>query len=181
MVTSKAAAEAEQDAGKAREAARLCRIEIYSAWLTDDVDGLTHNLVSAEGTPLRGGAAILAMAREAVALALSHLEIRRARLDPGRCGSVRHASSFSTSYAAIRHQAFRPRALLYRLSRYLTAWDRMGRPSRWLCPTPKRSAGGLMSRGLQNRRGKELETRDRHLHMVYVIWLKGYMEVLWAS
>ena len=79
MLTGKGAAEDKQDADQAREAARLCRVDLYSAWLTDDVDGLTHNLVSADGTPLRGGAIILAMAREAVALALSHLDTAIAR------------------------------------------------------------------------------------------------------
>jgi hypothetical protein len=78
-MTSKGAAEGERGAGEAREAARLCRLDIYSAWLTDDIDGLTHNLVSAEGTPLRGGAIILAMAREAVARALSHLDMAMVR------------------------------------------------------------------------------------------------------
>jgi hypothetical protein len=48
MMTSKGAAEDEQNADQAREAARLCRVDIYSSWLADDVDGLTHNLVSAD-------------------------------------------------------------------------------------------------------------------------------------
>lgn len=56
----------------ARLASRLRRVEGYSQWLADDVDGLTANLNHPE--PLPHATAVLAEAREKVALALSRLD-----------------------------------------------------------------------------------------------------------
>jgi hypothetical protein len=56
----------------ARLAARLRRVEGYSQWLADYVDGLTTNLNHPE--PLPSATSVLAEARERVALALSRLD-----------------------------------------------------------------------------------------------------------
>lgn len=52
---------------------RAQRLDIYAQWLADDVDGITFNLANnPEGQPV--ATAILADARERVALALSRLD-----------------------------------------------------------------------------------------------------------
>lgn len=56
----------------ARLAARLRRVEGYSQWLSDDVEGLTYALAHPE--PLPGATAILAEARAQIALTLSRLD-----------------------------------------------------------------------------------------------------------
>ena len=56
----------------ARLASRLRRVEGYSQWLADDVDGLTYNLANPVGQSV--STAILAEARERVALALSRID-----------------------------------------------------------------------------------------------------------
>src|SRR4051812_31163710 len=56
----------------ARLAARLRRVEGYSQWLADDVDGLASALNPPD--PLRDATVTLAEARERVALALSRLD-----------------------------------------------------------------------------------------------------------
>lgn len=65
----------------ARLAARLRRVEGYSQWLVDDVDGLTSNLNHPE--PMPHATAVLAEAREKVALALARIDRAIAR-DTGR-------------------------------------------------------------------------------------------------
>ncbi|VIO73851.1 hypothetical protein [Bradyrhizobium ivorense] len=58
------------DQQRAADAARTNRVEMYAAWLADDVDGLLHNV-----KPSALSTAILAEARAAVALALNRIDI----------------------------------------------------------------------------------------------------------
>lgn len=51
---------------------RATRLDIYSQWLADDVDGITFNLANPAGHPV--ATTILADARERVALALTKLD-----------------------------------------------------------------------------------------------------------
>lgn len=55
-----------------RASHRARRIDGYSQWIVDDVDGLTTNLESPE--PLPDATTILAEARDRVALALARID-----------------------------------------------------------------------------------------------------------
>jgi hypothetical protein len=69
----------EQARQEAADAARAVRLEVYAAWLADAVDGLAHNLTHPTGRPLAQATAILAEAREAVALTLARIDHAIAR------------------------------------------------------------------------------------------------------
>jgi hypothetical protein len=55
-------------------ASRATRVEMYADWLAHDADGLAFNLANPAGQALPGATAILADAREKVALALSRID-----------------------------------------------------------------------------------------------------------
>jgi hypothetical protein len=57
---------------EARKQAREQRIDLYARWLADDADGLAFNLTHPAGQPI--ATAILAEAREKVALALGRID-----------------------------------------------------------------------------------------------------------
>lgn len=62
----------EQARAEASATARETRLCMYSHWIVNDVDGLTHNLAHPAGQPV--SIAILAEARELVALALGRID-----------------------------------------------------------------------------------------------------------
>lgn len=57
---------------KAAAKARETRLDVYARWLADDVDGIAYNVFHPDGQPV--ATAILAEARERVALALSRID-----------------------------------------------------------------------------------------------------------
>lgn len=57
-----------------RQEARAIRIAMYADWLAHDADGLTFNLAYPGAEPLADATAVLAEAREKVALALARID-----------------------------------------------------------------------------------------------------------
>lgn len=58
----------------ARQQARATRIAMYADWIAHDADGLAFNLSHPAAEPLADATAILAEARERVALALARID-----------------------------------------------------------------------------------------------------------
>jgi hypothetical protein len=57
-----------------RQEARASRLEMYSDWLTHDVDGLIYQLANTEGLPAHQTIALLSVARDLVSRALAKLD-----------------------------------------------------------------------------------------------------------